>query len=365
MTAIANPLPWQRLLAHPLLQSLTFPRDVGGVLESLNADWSLGEVKGRLVARHAETADAATLTFQVNSWWQGHRPGQYVELTVDIDGVRQTRCYSVTSAPAGRGGEVSITVKAHDGGQVSNWLVHEAAPGLRVRLSQAKGDFVLPAQPETRLQFVAGGSGITPLWAMLSALETDGYDGEVGLLYYVRQPEDAMLAARLAALAQRWPRLRYQLIATQATTGDWQGHFSGQHLRQLWDGDRFLPPVYVCGPEPLLAGVRQVYEGWDAGYKLHFERFRPPVLNTSGEGEIRLARSQRVIAVGEGTLLERLEAAGVAVPYGCRMGICHTCECQKVAGQVRDARYDTLSESGAERIRLCVSVPNGPVELDL
>lgn len=365
MTSNTHPLPWQRLLTHPLVRSLTFPHDLTGIMESLNADWSLSEVKGRLVARQVETADAVTLTFKVNGWWQGHLPGQYVELSVEIDGVRHLRCYSITSAPAGRGGEVSISVKAHEGGRVSTWLVREAALGLRVRLSQAKGDFVLPAQADARLQFIAGGSGITPIWAMVAALEASGYDGEVGLLYYVRQPEDAMLAERLADLAARWPRLRYQLVATQAASAEWQGHFSKAHLRRLWQDKWSLPPVYVCGPEALLEGVRAVYADWEADYKVHFERFRPAALNTESGGEIRLSRRQQVIAAGEGTLLERLEAAGVDVPYGCRMGICHTCECKKVAGQVRDARYGSVSEDGEERIRLCVSVPNGPVELDI
>ncbi len=66
------------------------------------------------------------------------------------------------------------------------------------------------------------------------------------------------------------------------------------------------------------------------------------------------------------TLLEQAEDAGLTPEYGCRMGICHTCTCRKLAGTVRNVLTGELSSaSEARRSSICVSVPVGDVELDL
>src|SRR3712207_3235271 len=55
------------------------------------------DLRGRVVAVEAETADAATVRIRPARSWRTHRPGQYVRIGVDVDGVRQWRAYSLTS----------------------------------------------------------------------------------------------------------------------------------------------------------------------------------------------------------------------------------------------------------------------------
>jgi ferredoxin len=100
------------------------------------------------------------------------------------------------------------------------------------------------------------------------------------------------------------------------------------------------------------------------------ERFAPSAEVGDGErgegGTIRLVTSG-VEAVSDGSvpILAAAEEAGATLPYGCRMGICHTCVGRLCAGQVRDLRTGRVSGSAGEMIRTCVNAPEGAVEIAL
>ncbi|NEN62604.1 ferredoxin reductase, partial [Escherichia coli] len=70
------------------------------------------DLRGRVVAVEAETADAATVRIKPGRGWKTHRPGQYIRIGVDVNGIRQWRAYSLTSVRDAADGLVSITVKA-------------------------------------------------------------------------------------------------------------------------------------------------------------------------------------------------------------------------------------------------------------
>ena len=102
------------------------------------------DLRARIVAVTAETAESATIVLKPGRDWTGHVPGQYVRVGVDVDGVRLWRTYSLTHGPrADRC--ISLTVKAIPDGVVSNYLVHRARAGQMLQLEQAEGEFVLPA----------------------------------------------------------------------------------------------------------------------------------------------------------------------------------------------------------------------------
>src|SRR5690349_14995500 len=126
------------------------------------------QVQGRITAVRAETADSATIEILPGRDWAGHLPGQYVRMSVDVDGVRLWRCYSLTHGPR-KDRRISITVKAIPGGTVSNHLVRNARPGQMVQLAQPEGEFVLDAA-HRKLLLITGGSGITPVVGMLRNL---------------------------------------------------------------------------------------------------------------------------------------------------------------------------------------------------
>ena len=140
-----------------------------------------------------ETEDAATLVIRPGWGWRyNHRPGQYVGIGVQVDGKFQWRSYSISSPPRRSGRTIAITVRAMPEGLLSAHLVNGLAPGTIVRLALPEGDFVLPDPPPARTLFLVGGSGITPVMAMLRTLDRRDTMPDV-VMHYSSPTEERMI----------------------------------------------------------------------------------------------------------------------------------------------------------------------------
>ena len=238
---------------------------------------------------------------------------------------------------------------------VSEYLHRAARPGMTVGMSGPAGDFVLPTPRPRRLLLIAGGSGITPVMAMVRTLRQERHDGRVAVLHYVRSIDDACYRGELASL----PDVSVLHACTRGPGGDLQGHVDGHHLAAaLADPDA----VYVCGPPALVEAVRRHHPDAVA------ESFAPAPLvipDTPGGGRITFGRSGIDIDDDGRALLDQAESAGLTPASGCRMGICHTCTRRKVHGVVRNVATGAISAGDDEAVQICVSVPVGDVEIDL
>ncbi len=138
----------QTLLRSPAVAALTSPHGVDRYLELVNPMWAAHEVRARVVRVERETFDVTTLTLHPTNTWHGFRAGQHVQLGVEIDSVRYTRCFSISSSDLREkltgDRTFTITVRGHDEGLVSKHLARNADVGTVVHLSEAEGDFVLP-----------------------------------------------------------------------------------------------------------------------------------------------------------------------------------------------------------------------------
>src|SRR3954452_23138211 len=174
------------------ISSLSSPLLPDDYLEMLNPLWSTRELRGRIESIDAETSDAATVLIKPGYRWEGHQPGQYLRIGLDIDGVRHWRAYSLTSDPQREDGCISITVKNVDEGTVSPHLVRRGRPGAIVGLGGVEGDFVLPEELPDKLLFISAGSGITPIMSMLRSLDhRDALDDAV-LIHSARNEDDVI-----------------------------------------------------------------------------------------------------------------------------------------------------------------------------
>jgi ferredoxin-NADP reductase len=365
-SAVAQPL--KALLRSPFAAALTTPHGVDRYLELLNPAWSVLEPKAKVVDVIRETADCVTLLLRPNGAWSGHRAGQFVQLGVEIDGVRHTRCYSISSSAKQRDGHITVTVKAKEDGFVSRHIVRELMPGAILPLSRAEGDFVLPEERPSRILFISGGSGITPVMGMLRTLLDEGYDGRITFLHYAPSAGALIYRSELEALRMH-PQVDLALAFTRASGGELEGHFEPAHLEGLAP-DFAEHETYACGPAALLQDLRRAYRDAGCEAKLHEERFTlelPDFATDGGDepGTLHFVRSGQKAEGNGKPLLEQAEAIGLEPDFGCRMGVCHTCTCRKVKGKVRDVRTGVISSAEDELIRLCVSAPVGDVALDL
>lgn len=364
MPSISPKTHLKSLLHSPLAQALAWPHGMDRYLEILDPLMAAGEVRARIVSRQRETADCSTLVLKPNSRWTGFKPGQHVQVGVELDGVRRTRCFSVSSSAARADGCISLTIKAQQDGYVSRHLVHDARAGDVITLSEPAGEFSLPAQRPEQLLLISGGSGITPVMSMLRSLLDEQYPGQIVFLHYARTRAEAIFAEELEAVAKAHANVRVVTVLTRER-GKLNGHFRADHPQAVCEHYADWP-TWACGPAPLIEAVQAHWDELGASENLSVEYFQPPARKHTGSGgEIRFAHSERLATDNGATLLEQAEAAGLSPEYGCRMGICHTCTCKKTSGQVRNVLTGELSADGEEDIQPCISVPAGDVTLNI
>ncbi|WP_303290894.1 ferredoxin reductase [Marinobacter sp. SS5-14b] len=336
--------------------------------EAINPMW-VQEYTPAMVERiTAETSDTKTFVLKPAKRWTGFKAGQHVNICADIDGIRRTRTFSLSSSPLlwESEGRITLTIKRLPGGLVTNWLHDSLKDGDVVGLTAAFGEFLIPT-PAKPVLFVAGGSGITPILSQLETMADQNYRAPVTLLYFVRTQSDVIAGEKLTALAARYSALSLKIITTH----------EGKEPRYLNDNDLATVPglkareVYLCGPKGLMDLANDLLR--QRGLKdtqIHSTFFAPPAQanldNDQLGGEVTFSSSNlKVGSEGDANLLEIAEAAGLKPQHGCRMGICHQCSCRKTSGTVVNRLTGKVSGPGEESVQLCVSVPQGPVALDV
>jgi stearoyl-CoA 9-desaturase NADPH oxidoreductase len=360
----APPVSQSRRRILGLVRAFTSPLLPDDYLELVNPLWSTREMRGRVERVERETPEAATVLIKPGWEWQGHRPGQYVRLGIEVDGVHHWRAYSLTSDPSRPDGCISITPKLVEGGKVSPFLFSRVRPGAIVRLGGVEGTFVLPDSPPKRLLFISAGSGITPIVSMLRSVAGHGRIEDVVHVHCARTAATAIFARELHELQRSHPGYRLHL----RVTGE-QGRLIPDQLDGLCP-DWTLREAFLCGPAGLLEAMSDRWRQDGDPARLHIERFQPSAQVGDGErgsgGTIRFCKSQ-VEACSDGgqPILQAGERAGATLPYGCRMGICHTCVGRLRAGQVRDLRTGRVHGQAGEMLRTCINAPEGTVEIDL
>lgn len=353
-----------RRTALGLIRSFTSPLLPDDYLELVNPLWSTRELRGRIERIERETPEAATVLIKPGWEWPGHRPGQYVRLGIEVDGIHHWRAYSLTSDPGRSDGCIAITPKLVPEGKVSPFLFGRVRPGTIVRLGGVEGTFTLPDELPERLLFISAGSGITPIMSMLRSIAAARRLSDVVHVHCARTRETVIFGEELRALARAHGGYRLH----ERITGE-QGRVTAEHLDELC-GDWRERETFLCGPPGLLSAMSERWRRDGDPARLHVEHFQPD--KRVGDAERGLGgtisfRGSGVEACsdGEQPILAAGEGAGVTLPFGCRMGICHSCVGRLRAGQVRDLRTGRVHGQPGEMVQTCINAPEGAVEIDL
>ena len=360
-----NPRPRNRL--KRVLQPLVSARVFDFWAAHVNPAWSWERPLARIVRRQLETADTVTLWLKPNRHWNGYLPGQHVNVSAQIDGVRVTRSYSLTSAAPVQGC-LAITVKAIEGGRLSEHLHRRARVGDVLELGQAFGDMTLPASPAGSWLLLAAGSGITPLMSLVRALAEQGMPVPLTLVYWARTRADCCFAHELRTLAARHENfiVRFALTRENGMAGDEiGGRLSDTQLGSVID-DLESRQVFACGPGGFVDTARSLLESRTRSFQAEAFTPLPQAVQESGHVQVTLAASGRTLTLPRGTsLLKALEAEGIRPPSGCRMGICNTCSCSKAQGATRNLNTGELAGEPVSALKLCISSAVTDLVLDL
>jgi len=180
-------------------------------------------------------------------------PGQAV--LVGSHGYEKRKPYSIASAPEDveRDGYLELLIGVDSQGAAGAHLALQ--PGEAVDIDGPMGRFTFPADPaERRFLFVAGGTGIAPLRAMLRHALRVPHD-EVGLLYSARTPLEFAFEDEFRAMASAG-RIHLRQTVTREAADGWhgtRGRIGQADLAPLVHDTETL--CFVCGPPALVADI--------------------------------------------------------------------------------------------------------------
>lgn len=288
-----------------------------------------------------------------------YRPGQFLTFRLPVAGQELQRCYSLSSTP-GLDEGLRITVKRVAGGRGSHWICDALSPGDHLEALAPGGRFV-PATLEGDFLLFAGGSGITPVLSILRAVLAEGH-GRVRLVFANRDEASVIFAELLRELQQHYPE-RLQVIHLLDSL---QGPPSRGQLmwlaRPWWHAQAF-----ICGPGPFMDAVEAALaELGMPPERIRLERFAAPgkapapsapaPVEAAREAPDAPALAESAVSValggetlsfacrGDETLLEAAARQGIELPSACQAGICASCVCQVVEGEVTLGHNEVLDE---------------------
>ncbi len=203
-----------------------------------------------------------------------HKPGQYIGMSVNIDGEEARRQYSLSAA--GNGANYRISVKREAGGAVSNFLHDQVNVGDSIQLFPPSGEFVLQ-DSDKPLVLISGGVGITPTLAMLTTALSTGRD--IHFIHAARHAGVHAFRDQVDALAQEHPRLQRFYCYENASDAGPQPHATGylnqQQLAEWLPATRDVD-AYFLGPTPFMKAVKShLLELGVPQAQTHYEFFGP------------------------------------------------------------------------------------------
>jgi ferredoxin-NADP reductase len=348
-----------RLLRSRWLHPLNDLDSIDELIAPFAGHHALSRLLAKVEAVESETTDTLTFRLRPNRHWRGFTAGQHVAVSVELDGRRLQRSYSLSSDPADRS-RIAITVKLQPGGRVSAALHNSLRKGDVLRLGQAAGDFALPAVLPQSLLMIGAGSGVTPLRSMLYALRNAGWSGELVFLQICRDGAHSIFGAELDLLASEWPSMKLIRHAS-ATLGRPD---LAAVLSQV--PDYRLRHTLLCGPEAFMRPLREHWSALGLSDRLRWERYgitAEPMGDDQPREIACTASGLRFQAAPGEPLLLAAERAGLTPDYGCRKGICHSCRYRKT-GRVRNLLTGERCAEPGVLVQLCVCVAESAVELE-
>lgn len=350
-----------------------------------------------------------------------YQPGQYLVFRLEIDGQTVLRNYSVSGDPDCTE-RLRISVKHEKApagssvadGLASSYLHQQVQPGDVLSVAGPMGEFVLDESSQRPVVLLSGGVGQTPLLAMLHRLLKHS-QRKVYVIHACDNSAVHAFADEMRELVAQRDGVRLYFCYRNPTEDDEQAglhHVAGLITREQLQ--RWLPlddyEFYLCGPGAFMQSNYGVLRSLGvARERIHYEFFGPATVleNTLagdveasvvqpetgpavlGGGATASASAPESLAAVDGivtdvtqtvtflpdgrqaqwhedcpSLLDLAEETGLSPDFNCRAGLCNTCMCTLVSGEV-DYFEEPLDPVPEGKVLLCCSRPRGPVAVEL
>jgi ring-1,2-phenylacetyl-CoA epoxidase subunit PaaE len=340
----------------------------------------------RIASVRHETRDALVVTFDVPTALAeqfSYVQGQHLTLRSQIKDEDVRRSYSICSAEQDK--QLRIAIKRVPGGLFSNWVNDLLKPGITVQVMAPAGHFNVPLSPANRKHYVAfaAGSGITPVLSIVKTTLISEPNSRVTIVYGNRSSSSVLFKDELADLKDAY-RERFNLVHVLSREQQDIELFNGRidrakcnQLLEKWIDPAGIDVAFICGPHEMMEEV-------SASLLAHglrkdqikvelFATSLPKVQRTATTHRTRGHNECQVTVIQDGrtrqftmaknkeSVLDAGLAQGIELPYSCKGGVCSTCRCKVIEGEVdMDANFALEDYEIARGFRLtCQSYPVG------
>ncbi len=298
-----------------------------------------------LIVTQVQTLTPRVRRYQLRMADGGQLPlaaaGAHINIDLPLPGGTSARSYSLCSNPLQRD-YYEIAVLREEKGRGGSAYIHDHfAVGTELQSSIPSNHFPLHADASPAV-LIAGGIGITPLFAMAQTLSQRGRRFQ---LHYAGRSRGDM--AFLQELEENFSRQLHTYPADER-------RLDAMHLLADAPGNAQL---YVCGPESLLHETENCARALGiSNDRLHSERFHPEHDDSDKPVILELVRSNKLLQVAaDQPLLAAVRAAGIDINFDCCVGDCGSCAVTVLEGEP-EHRDHVLSDAAKARGRMCLCV---------
>ncbi|AYF87103.1 phenylacetate-CoA oxygenase/reductase subunit PaaK [Pseudomonas sp. DY-1] len=307
-----------------------------------------------------ETRDAVSIAFDIPAdLTEAFRftQGQHLVMRTQMDGEEVRRSYSICTGV--NDGELRVAIKRVAGGRFSAFANESLKAGQSLEVMPPSGHFFveLDAARHGNYLAVAAGSGITPILSIIKTTLESEPNSRFTLIYGNRSSASALFREQLEDLKNSYLQrlnLIFVFSREQQDVDLYNGRIDADKCGQLfsrWIDVKALDAAFICGPQAMTETVRdQLKANGMPTERIHFELFAAAGSNAKREAR-EAARTtdsavSQVTVIADGremtfelsrnsvSVLDAGNAQGMELPYSCKAGVCSTCKCKVVEGEV-------------------------------
>ncbi|WP_171238025.1 2Fe-2S iron-sulfur cluster-binding protein [Ruegeria sp. HKCCA5763] len=298
--------------------------------------------------------------------------GQYLTFRRDFDGEELRRSYSICAGKDD--GVLKVGIKRVEGGAFSSWANAELSVGDVVQAMPPMGSFHVPIEAGAEKQYLgfAGGSGITPVLSILKTTLAREPKSRFTLIYANKGINSIMFREELEDLKNLYMgRLNViHILETDAQEIDlFTGLVTQEKCGELfkhWIDIKNVDTAFICGPEPMMLGIAAALrEHGIEDSQIKFELFasaqpgrakRTANMAETGTQANQTSASitldgstQTVTLPKDQSILDAALENAMDAPYACKAGVCSTCRCRVIEGEVEMLANHALEDYEVEK----------------